>query len=290
MNAMNVKEISRWAMMCALYGVLVLINTQTAAFFDLYFSILFALPVLIGSFKNKGQGTGLALGAMLLITMIFAPLTSWPRQMANLAAGAVYGWGLEKDKSLSFCFCTGFAVCAAAEYLSTAVFFQAAGLGELAGDPLYAYAASWLNLKTLAACYAVLSGLMESFLALCLSQIILIRWFKRKRKPVMALQPVRPEWFSVSMLVLSAAAGVFWKAFETNAAFQALLASLLFLNYLILDYNGIWFLLGLRKTRPSFWMMFVLIMIWVIPPLNLVYVCAGFWCGLAKLFKTRILR
>mgnify|MGYP004449090469 CR=1 FL=1 len=272
-------------MISALYGVFVILNTQTAAFLDLYFSVLFAIPALIGSFKNRGKGIGMAVLCMAMLTMLFAPVTSWPRQLANLFAGAVFGWGLCRDKSPAFCFTVSFVLCALSDYLCAAVLFKAAGLSELASDPIFQFASGWLNLRTLAACYAILTGLLEAFLVLCLSQIILMRWFRKRLVALISLQPVKPAFFTVTMLVLLILTGLLWEPFASKGSVQILLGSLLFLNYLILDYNGFWFLLSRRPTKPPFWLIFLLVIGWALPPLSFFFTMIGLGLGIVHLFK-----
>ena len=87
---MNTKQITRGAMMCAIYGLLLFLNQQTALTIETSANWLFAFPVLSYTSMYGNYGGGIVSIAMILMTFLFGGFTAWFYSCTAILIGYLY--------------------------------------------------------------------------------------------------------------------------------------------------------------------------------------------------------
>lgn len=109
---MKTQQITRGAMVCAIYGVLLFLNQQTALTIETTASWIFVFPVLIYTAMNGFQpGLTVAL-CMGVMSFLFGGFTTWFYSWTSLITGFVYGLGLfyHFRNMVNFLLCFGFSI------------------------------------------------------------------------------------------------------------------------------------------------------------------------------------
>ena len=109
---MKTNQITRGAMVCAIYGVLLFLNQQTGLMIEASASWLFVFPVLIYT-AMSGPKSGAIVGvAMALMTFLLGGFTTWFYSWTSLITGYVYGLGLfyQWRNMTNFLICLVFSV------------------------------------------------------------------------------------------------------------------------------------------------------------------------------------
>ncbi len=102
------KQITKGAMVCAIYGALLFLNQQSALMIESSASwIFFAFPVLIYTAMNGVKMGVLVTVCMGLMTMFFGGFTTWFYSWTSLLIGFLYGVGVSKHvkNMTNFIFC-----------------------------------------------------------------------------------------------------------------------------------------------------------------------------------------
>lgn len=74
---MNTKDISKGAILCALYGVLLQVNLLGSLFIENYFPFLLALPLMAAGLTSSKKVLQAVLASMIILTFILSGLTTW---------------------------------------------------------------------------------------------------------------------------------------------------------------------------------------------------------------------
>ena len=93
---MNTREITQGAMVCAIYGLILFLNQQTALFIESGLSWIFVFPILIYTAKTNKQAGMIGMIAMGLETIFFGGFTTWFYSWTSLFIGYVYGVGIQQ--------------------------------------------------------------------------------------------------------------------------------------------------------------------------------------------------
>ena len=101
------KQITKGAMVCAIYGALLFLNQQSALMIESSASWIFAFPVLIYTAMSGVKMGALVTVCMGLMTMFFGGFTTWFYSWTSLLIGFLYGIGVFKHfkNMTNFIFC-----------------------------------------------------------------------------------------------------------------------------------------------------------------------------------------
>lgn len=109
---MKTKEITRGAMVCAIYGALLFLNQQTALTIETTASWVFVFPILIYTAQSGVKAGLVTCISMGMMTFLFGSFTTWFYSLTSLVTGYVYGLGLNKKfknmTNLALCFIFSF--------------------------------------------------------------------------------------------------------------------------------------------------------------------------------------
>ena len=76
-STIKTRQITRGAMVCAIYGVMLLVNQQFALALEESMSWLFAFPILIYAAQNPVAIAGVCALAMALESFLFCGFSTW---------------------------------------------------------------------------------------------------------------------------------------------------------------------------------------------------------------------
>ena len=96
----NVRKITDGAMMCAIVGVLLLINRQFAGFFEESFLFLFPLPMVFYAAKYGFKNSWLTFTGIVLLTIIIGTPQTLFYVASESLIGMVYGGGVHKGTDM----------------------------------------------------------------------------------------------------------------------------------------------------------------------------------------------
>lgn len=124
MRNRRVNSITYGAIICALVGVLLLINRQFANFLDLYLFWIIPLPVIIYCIKFDCKQAIIMCVAMVLTSIVTTGfnLATMFYVTSSCVAGVAYGYGVNHGKSATVLICSVIAVSLVVMFISTFVF------------------------------------------------------------------------------------------------------------------------------------------------------------------------
>lgn len=115
---MKTRQITRSALLCALYGLVLFINSMAGLAVETYLPWLFALPVMVDSCLYDAKISGTTMIAMLLMTLMLSGATTWLMASSYLLAGWVFGIGVHRLWSPWVSCLTSFAVLTVVNWIS----------------------------------------------------------------------------------------------------------------------------------------------------------------------------
>ncbi|MBP3853662.1 MAG: hypothetical protein J6D18_03745, partial [Erysipelotrichaceae bacterium] len=242
---METRQITRGAMVCAIYAILLLVNQQTALTVELSAPWIFSFPILI---YTAMTGTSICLivaFSMVLITFLFGSFTTWFYSWMSILIGLVYGFGVfHKWKHM-----TNFLLAFLFSLIGNAlIIYLWAGLFgyDLHRDMEWIMGMfPWIRLQTLFILYVFVAAMLHALpihiiaLRICMSMKIELR---PMQSPV---QMESPRWFGIVSLVIW---GLFFfsqSMVNLNEGAQVVIQVLMLLDLLVLDYLGVIYFLSL---------------------------------------------
>ena len=136
----HIHQITQGALLCALEGVLLVINRQLAGVLDSYLIWVIPLPLIVYSSKyGLKDSLWVALSLVLLSFIIANPVTIF-YVAGSALIGCVYGYGLGKGKSNAWLLITAILGSLVMTYLTCVIFAGFFGYSaEAVRDKLLAY-------------------------------------------------------------------------------------------------------------------------------------------------------
>lgn len=96
---MNTKQLTRGAMVCAIYGLFLFLNQQLGLMIENGMSWIFAFPILIYAAQNTISASMICALAMVLETFLFGGFSTWFYSWSSILIGLLYGIGIYKKWS-----------------------------------------------------------------------------------------------------------------------------------------------------------------------------------------------
>ena len=206
----DVRKLTDGAMMCAIVGVILLINRQLGGLFQDMFLFLFPIPMIFYSAKYGWKDSWIVYFAMCLLGFILGGVTTLFYVASESLIGLIYGGGIYAHKNTHKLVLITMAAGAVINVLSTVVFASVFGYDiaaetkemEQMMNQVFAQTGTQLpptvNLTqyigTLIVVTAILTGVLQGFVTHVLSRLLL----KRLRFPVEPPTPVSayypPKW------------------------------------------------------------------------------------------------
>jgi hypothetical protein len=272
---MNTHQLTRGAMVCGIYGLLLFANQQTALAIETSASWLFAFPILIYTATNGARISSIPAVAMALMTLLFGTFTTWFYSWSAILTGYVYGVGIYHHwKNM-----VNFSLAALLSIIGTGmtVYLWAGIFGyDLATElSVYMHYLPAIRLNVLIFLFVLLIGLLEG---LCIHLVALMICL-RMRIPIPAIRPVRnmrsPRWVGFASLIICLVFFLCQNMVELNTRATDILQIVVLVDCMVLDYLGVLYFLSKAARTKRRSLAFLAIMGAFIPVVNLIWIVMG---------------
>lgn len=272
---MKTNQITRGAMVCAIYGAILFLNQQAALMIEASASWIFVFPVLIYTAMNGAKLGLITCTAMGLITFLFGGFTTWFYSWTSLVTGYVYGLGI----FYHFKNMTNFGLCFIFSLISNVctVLVWSALFGI---DPISEFMSikTWLpfiNLQVFIILFVLFLALLQ---ALCI-HLIAIMVCMRMHIPFTPLQPISQQKSSKMVGILSLFIwGIFFlcqNVVECSKGAQDIIQIIWFIDCAFLLYYGIIYFMHYCVIHNWRKLSFFVIFFAFIPVINFIWMFMG---------------
>lgn len=270
---MKTKELTRGAMVCAIYGFLLFLNQQTALSIETTMNWIFAFPALIyTSIYGLNMG-GIVSLAMALMTFLFGGFTTWFYSWTAILIGYIYGIGVKKR----FKHTTNFTICAILSILCSAliIYLWAGIFGyNLASEfsSILAFVPG-IHLRVLIFIFVLLLGVLQAFCIHMIALMVNIRMHIEMRPLGNVSDFPSPRWVGWLSLVLLPVCFIAQTAL--NSDWKDLFQVVAMIDLMVLDFFGALYFVKRSIDRQQRKGTFFAIMGSFIPFVQLIWVLAG---------------
>lgn len=272
---MKTNQITRGAMLCAIYGVLLFLNQQTALLVETSASWLFVFPILVYTGMNGGKPGFLVGSAMACMTILFGGFTTWFYSWTSIVTGYIYGLGLYKG----FRNGTNLAICFVFSLLSNVciVFVWSALFGIDVVEEFHAIK-DWIpfvDLRVFAVLFVLVLGSLQ---ALCVHLVALVL-AQRFNIRTHAIRPISEhpssKFFGIVSLIIW---GVFFltqNMVSCSKGITDFIQIVWFVDCAVLLYYGVVYFMNYCVVKNLRKFAFLAIFLAFIPGINLIWMLAG---------------
>ena len=263
------KQITKGAMVCAIYGALLFLNQQSALMIESSASWIFAFPVLIYTAMNGVKMGALVTICMGLMTMFFGGFTTWFYSWTSLLIGFIYGVGVFKHAKNMTNFIICFILSIIANLCIILLWSTLFGIDFYEDFRLISQYIPFISLKVFTYLMIGLLGLLQ---ALCIHLVALMVCL-RMHMDIIPPQPLSkvqsPRWICLGSVVV-------WIAFFfVQNGIVDLAQVIFFVDCTLLLYFGVVYFMSLcvkyQKKKWSFLSIFGAF----VPGLNLLWIFMG---------------
>ena len=196
------KQITKGAMVCAIYGALLFLNQQSALMIESSASWIFAFPVLIYTAMNGVKMGALVTICMGLMTMFFGGFTTWFYSWTSLLIGFIYGVGVFKHAKNMTNFIICFILSIIANLCIILLWSTLFGIDFYEDFRLISQYIPFISLKVFTYLMIGLLGLLQ---ALCIHLVALMVCL-RMHMDIIPPQPLSkvqsPRWIGIGSVVV----------------------------------------------------------------------------------------
>lgn len=255
---MKTKELTRCAFLCAIYGVLLFINSQTGLFIEGYFPWLFSLPVFGAAALYGWKKGGYTLIGMMALTFILSGLSTWIFSFSYLMAGWLLGSCVREGWNQTLVLSLVFGLLFLLNYLSFTLLAVVMGYDSSEDAALAEFLKPYISWQG----FLVLSSAVYSFLQTVLLALLSLLAQMRFRRLFPAPRPLPVLHVGLPVLyafgILSGFLILCFYVLECPVVIRDLIVIAWLVSFYLLDYAGWRFFLGRLKAgqrrRFSFWL------------------------------------
>ncbi len=274
-SIMDTKQLTRGAMVCAIYGALLLINQQTAFTIEATFSWIFAFPMLIYAATASTQMSLLVAFAMGLMSFLFGSFTTWFYSWSSIIMGLIYGIGIEKKwKNI-----TNFINCSITSLFSTALMIVVwASIFDMELSQDYEMVRQFMpgvRFEVFVVLFIVFMGLLQALCIHLLALMVCIR-MKIEIRPLQSVSKMQsPTWFGALSLLIWFIYLFGQNMIECSQSMRDFFQILWFLDCFVLDYFGVIFLLDACRRHKQRKLTFFVVFGAFVPIVNYIWMLLG---------------
>ena len=255
---MNTKQITQGAMVCAIYGLLLFLNQQTALFIESGFSWIFVFPILIYTAKSNGYAGFICTIAMALETVFFGGFTTWFYSWTSLLIGYVYGLSIQKQwpNGMKLAITFFFTVIS---YALIFTFWAALFQIDYTTDFEWIHQIlPFMNIEAFMGIAVLFLSLLQTLCIHLIAILICVR-MKIAMRPIKTVVQIQaPKWVGIVSIFIFIVFFSSLNMLEYSKGVQNIILVIFFVDLFILDYYGTIYLLNrIRKNkkcqRQSFW-------------------------------------
>lgn len=172
---MKTKSIAQAGMLCAVYGVMIFMNTLTGLWVESIFPYLFCFPILICALQNDVKVSFCAMAAMFILTLMLSSLTTWLIAGSMLLAGWIFGSCIHKRISILTASMICFVLMSGLNYLEMSLMAVVFGYDLSVERQFFGYVSQVVSWSTLLLIMAGLMGLLETFALTCMTIVVALK-------------------------------------------------------------------------------------------------------------------
>lgn len=272
---MTTHDMTRGAMVCALYAILLLINQQTALMLENSLTWIFIFPIYLYAAQAPAAISCCVAAAMALESFLFGGFTTWFYSWTSIATGLAGGIALHKQAPSSWRLLIMFVI----QFIGTMlILFLWAGIFDMDLTEDFAMIKAWIPWLDPWVFTVLFAAVMAFTMALCV-HVVGAAACRKLNIPTRPLTPVSRikghravAWaFLVTLALFFLFPDmVLWKIEVRNLLILALVPELVYLDY----YGAICVLRRLIGTNKRFLVFFV-IMGTIIPGVQMILAAIG---------------
>lgn len=285
---MDTKQLTRGAMMCGIYGLLLFLNQQTALTIESGASWIFAFPILIYAAMYGSKSGSIVAISMVLMTFLFGGFTTWFYSWSSILIGYVYGLGVYKQWKHM----TNFVIAAFLSIIATAlmIYLWAGIFGyDLTTDfQEIIQLVPAIHLNVLIFVVVVFMGILQGLCIHLVALMVCIRMRITTRNITPVSQIKSPRWLGVVSLVLLGFYYFSQNVLHLYADIQDLLQILVIFDCALLDYYGVIYFMSRVVDKKRRNLSFLAIIGAFIPGVFFIWIIAGELDCLLQLRKKRL--
>ena len=239
------KQITKGAMVCAIYGALLFLNQQSALMIESSASWIFAFPVLIYTAMSGVKMGALVTICMGLMTMFFGGFTTWFYSWTSLLIGFIYGVGVFKHAKNMTNFIICFILSIIANLCIILLWSTLFGIDFYEDFRLISQYIPFISLKVFTYLMIGLLGLLQ---ALCIHLVALMVCL-RMHMDIIPPQPLSkvqsPRWVGIGSVVVWIAFFFVQNVIECPTGIVDLAQVIFFVDCILLLYFGVVYFMSL---------------------------------------------
>lgn len=174
---MKIRSIVRAGMLCAVYGVFIVLNTVSGLWIESVFPYLFAVPILFAALDgaDSPKVTLCAYLAMLILTLLLSSFTTWLIAGGMLKSGYLTGRGLARRQNVLLVFLVVFVLQFVVSFLSMSVLASLFGFDLAAETEMFPGVFSVITPLTFVIALALFESLLESLACILLGVVMMLK-------------------------------------------------------------------------------------------------------------------
>lgn len=272
---MNTKELTRGAMMCAIYGALLFINQQTALSIETILPWIFVFPILIHAAMSNIKNSFLVAIAMAIMTVFLGGFTTWFYSWSSILMGWIYGVGISKKWSNAL----NLSIALIINIISTALIILVwSSIFDMDLTQDFEFFHKWIpyiDFRVFVSLFIVLMGGLQ---ALCIHSIALLVCLRlhieiRKFKPINTIHSPKFMAYVTMLMVYIYFFGQ--NMIECSQNFRDILQILWFMDYGIMIFFGVVYFLDLCVRNNKRKLTFFVIILAFVPYINIIWAIMG---------------
>ncbi len=280
---MKTRSIARAGMLCAVYGVFLLVNTFTGLMIENVFPFILSLPILLVGLEQPRKISFCALIAMIVLSFMLGSFTTWVIGISYLMAGWIFGQGVQyKIPMLTSAFWCEI-ILGLSNYLQLTLWAAVFGFDAQENMDFLAQYLPFISWQTFLIVLACLYSLWETIAVGSLAILVVLR--KEKNKADFAFLFHFRFTLSKNFGILFLFVLALWLVNIQGSFLPSWLSDLLFLflclGTIALTIKGCEGLLQRPAIRKNRWLVTLIVCCAILPPICLIEALYG----LVFLFK-----
>lgn len=255
---MKTKQITQGAMFCAIYGLILFLNQQTALFIESGLSWIFVFPILIYTAKSNSHSGFVCALAMGLETIFFGGFTTWFYSWTSLLTGFIYGVGIQKKWPGEIKIGATFLVTIISY---TLIFFFWAKIFDfdyVADFEIIHTMIPFLDMSVFITLIILGLSILQTLCIHLIAALICIR-MKIESAPIKKISEIQaPKWVGLFSILVFAVFFLSQNVIKCPQEIQDIILIIFFIDIILLDYYGTIYLLHRccttkKRLKWSFW-------------------------------------
>ena len=286
-STVKTRQITRGAIVCAIYGIMLFANQQFALAIEDGMSWIFAFPILIYAAQNPSSVAAVCAAAMALETFLFGGFTTWFYSWTSIVIGYLYGIGIYRRWSSDIKLVVTFLLSLGSYIFIFWIWAGIFGLDYAADFQMIHEILPFIDMRVFLAAIIFVLSLLQTICIHLLATLICIR-MKIPTVPIKKISQLRPnKKVGIVSIVIGALFFLSQNVLQWNAEVKDIILIALMIDLCALDYYGILYMLDRSRCKAQRKRSFFAIFGAFIPGINAIWIILGELDCLFDLRKVR---